>query len=114
MCVGSTSWCWGNSKGTWHWGHTLSCGWATGLGNDGAAFGTCVVIGWACICLGNGICWCVLNFLLSLALPWPILGLEIGCMSCPLSTGCTNEVGGMLCIGSVNNGLYLPGLTCGF
>ena len=35
-------------------------------------------------------------------------------MGCPLSTGCTNEVGGMLCIGSVDNGLCLPGLTCGF
>ena len=28
--------------------------------------------------------------------------------------GCTNEVDGMLCIGSVDNGLCLPGLTCGF
>ena len=35
-------------------------------------------------------------------------------MGRPWSTGCTNEVGGMLCIGSVDNSLCLPGLTCGF
>ena len=35
-------------------------------------------------------------------------------MGCPLSKGCTNEVDGMLCIGSVDNGLCLPSLTCGF
>ena len=94
--------------------HILSCDWAIGSGNDGAAFGTCVVIGWAGICLGNGIGWCVLNFLLSPALPWPILGLGIGWVGCPLSPGCTNKVGCMLCIGSVDNDLCLPGLTCGF
>ena len=35
-------------------------------------------------------------------------------MGCPWSTGCTNKVGGMLCAGCVDNGVCLPGLTCGF
>ena len=35
-------------------------------------------------------------------------------MGCPWSTGCTNEVGSMLCVGTVGNGLCLPSLTCGF
>ena len=33
---------------------------------------------------------------------------------CPLSTGCARLVGGMLCAGSVGNGLCLPGMACGF
>ena len=114
MHVGSTGWCLSNGMGIRCWGYTFSCNWGTGSGNDGVVFGTCGVIGWAGICLGNGIAWCVLNFLLSPALPWPILGLGIGCVGCPLSTGCTNEVDGMLCLGSVGNGLCLPGLTCEF
>ena len=28
--------------------------------------------------------------------------------------GCVRLVGGMLCVGSVGNGLCLSGLTCGF
>ena len=35
-------------------------------------------------------------------------------MGCPLSTDCTNDMSGMLCVGSVDNGLGLPSLTCGF
>ena len=41
--------------------------------NDGASFGAGVGIGWASICLGNGIGWFVLIFLLSPVLPWPFL-----------------------------------------
>ena len=35
-------------------------------------------------------------------------------MDGPLSTCCTNNVGGKLCMGSVVNGLCFPCLTCGF
>ena len=38
----------------------------------------------------------------------------MGCVGSPLSTGCAKLVGGMLCIGGVSNGLWLPGLICGF
>ena len=96
------------------WGCTFTCDWIIGSGNGSAVFGTCAVIGWAGVCWGNGIGWFVLTFLLSPALPWPILGLGIGCVGSPLSTWCTNNVGGKLCVGSDGNGLCFPSLTCGF
>ena len=97
--------------GIWCWGCTFSCDWTIGSGNESASFGAGVGIGWAGVCLGNGIGWFVLIFLLSPALPWPNLGLGIGCVGGPLSTGCVGLVGGMLCVGSVGNGLCLSGLT---
>ena len=86
------------------WGHTFTCDWVIGSGNGSAVFGTSVVIGWAVVCWGDGIGWFVLTFLLSPALPWPILGLGIGCVGGPLL---------ILWVGSDGNGLCFPGLTCG-
>ena len=100
--------------GMWCWGCTFFYDWTIGLGSDGASFGAGVDIGWASICLVNGIGWFVQFFLLSPALPWPILGLGIGCVGSPLLTGCVRLVGGVLCVGSIGNGLCLSGLTCGF
>ena len=83
------------------WG--LTCDWLTDLGNGCVVFGTCVTIGWASVCRGKGIGWFVLTFLFNPALPWPILGLGMGCVGCPLS---------MSWIGNEGDGFCLPGLTC--
>ena len=79
-----------------------------GIGIGGAGIG--IQTG---VCLGIGVGGITLGFLLSPALPCPILGLGMG-IGGLMSVDSLLSIGCVCCVGSIVTDFCCSGLTCGF